>query len=179
MTSAINLEWMQKVFDPSTKERPNSQPQILINDGFRTHESLDVLTFCFENNIIMCRLPSHMSHKLQPCDIGVFSPLKTAYCKQVEHLERFGANIVNKEHFVFLYRRAREAALTACNIRSSWLKAGLFLFHLSRVLDGMSVPIEGPFAEPPPHGVTLAQGPLSYPGSATTNPQKEGWLKTR
>jgi len=83
---------MEKVFEPSTRERANGRPRILINDAFETHESLDVLTFCFENNIVLCRLPSHTSHKLQPCDVSVFSPLKTAYREEVEHLERRGAN---------------------------------------------------------------------------------------
>lgn len=112
MNSEINLEWMQKVFEPSTKERANGRPRILISDGFETHESLDVLKFCLENNIIPCRLPSHTSHKLQPCDVSVFGPLKTAYREQVEHLERRGANTVNKEHFVLLYRRARDASVS-------------------------------------------------------------------
>ena len=77
--SAISLEWMQKVFDASTRGRANGRPRLLISDGFGTHESLEVLTFCYENNIILCRLPSHTSHKLQPCDVGVFGPLKAAY----------------------------------------------------------------------------------------------------
>jgi hypothetical protein len=71
------------------------------------------LGWLFENNIIFCRLPSHTSQKFQPCDVSVFSPLKNAYRKQVEYLERRDANAVNKEHFVLLYRRAREVALTA------------------------------------------------------------------
>src|SRR4051794_36318475 len=52
---------------------------MLICDGFGTHETLEILEYCFENNIILCRLPSHTSHKLQPCDVSVFAPLKTAY----------------------------------------------------------------------------------------------------
>ena len=77
--SAINLYWIQHVFGPATRSRANGKPRILISDGFAPHESLEVMTFCFENNIILCRLPSHTSHKLQPCDVGVFSSLKTAY----------------------------------------------------------------------------------------------------
>ena len=77
--AAISLYWIQHVFDPATKARANGKPRILINDGFSTHETLEILKYCFENNIILCRLPSHTSHKLQPCDIGVFSPLKAAY----------------------------------------------------------------------------------------------------
>ncbi|KAM0714593.1 hypothetical protein Q7P37_009889 [Cladosporium fusiforme] len=112
MNSAINMEWMRTVFEPLTRERANGKPRILINDGFETHESLEVLTFCFENNIILCRLPSHTSHKLQPCDVSVFGPLKDAYREQVEQLQRRGANTVNKEHFILLYSQAREAAVT-------------------------------------------------------------------
>jgi hypothetical protein len=68
---------------------------------------------------------------------------------------------VNKEHFVLLYRRARDVALTARNIRSSWSKAGIFPFYLSRVLEGMSAPIEGPAAQPPPLCALGMQEPSS------------------
>ena len=74
--SAINLYWIRHVFDPATRSRANGKPRILISDGFAPHESLEVMTFCFANNIILCRLPSHTSHKLQPCDVGVFGSLK-------------------------------------------------------------------------------------------------------
>ncbi|OBS17012.1 hypothetical protein FPOA_12469 [Fusarium poae] len=82
--SFLSLQWMKLVFDPQTKERANQKPRVLICDGFGTHETLEILEFCFENNIILCRLPSHTSHKLQPCDVSVFGPLKAAYRDQVE-----------------------------------------------------------------------------------------------
>ena len=59
----------------------NQKPRILICDSFGTHETLE---YCFENNIILCSLPPHTSHKLQPCDVGVFAPLKAAYRDQAE-----------------------------------------------------------------------------------------------
>lgn len=77
--SYISLQWLQRIFDPETKGRANNKPRVLICDGFGTHESLEILEFCFANNIILCRLPSYTSHKLQPCDVAVFGPLKTAY----------------------------------------------------------------------------------------------------
>lgn len=43
----------------------------LSSNGFDTHESVEVLTFRFEHNSGLCRLPSHTSHKFQPCDVGV------------------------------------------------------------------------------------------------------------
>lgn len=41
---------------------------------------------CYKNNIYLLFLPLYMSHVLQPLDIGVFSPLKQAYRKQLGNL---------------------------------------------------------------------------------------------
>lgn len=136
----ISLYWIQKVFDPLTRPRAQGKPRVLINDGFATHESLELLKFCSENNIILCRLPSHTSHKLQPCDVGVFGPLKMAYREQVEQLYRGGANTVGKQHFTLLYGRAREAAFTFRNIKSGWSKTGLYPFNPDVVLKDIQKP---------------------------------------
>lgn len=99
------------------------------------------MQYCFENSIILCRIPSHTSHKLQPCDVGVFGPLKAAYREQVERLYRGGANTVGKQHFTSLYSRAREQALTLRNIKSGWAKAGLYPFSPDKVLGGIQKPL--------------------------------------
>jgi hypothetical protein len=92
------------------------------------------MKLCFANRIILCRLPSHTSHKLQPCDVGIFGPLKSAYRAQVEQACRAGVGIIGKPHFTYLYDRARKEAFTPRNIRSAWSKSGLFPFDPSRVL---------------------------------------------
>ena len=107
---------------------------MLICDGFGTHETLEILEFCLVNNIILCRLPSHTSHKLQPCDVGPFAPLKTAYRDQVERLNRGGVDTVGKEHFTSLYKPARERPLNKRNIQAGWAATDLFLFNPGRVL---------------------------------------------
>jgi hypothetical protein len=110
------------------------QPQMLIWDGFGTHDILEILEFCFENNIILCQLPSHTSHKLQTCDVRVFRLLETAYCKQVERIEQGIVNTVGKQHFTYLYSPARVSLLTKRNIITAWRESGLFLFNPERVL---------------------------------------------
>jgi DDE superfamily endonuclease len=129
------------VFNPPTKDPAGKRPRILINDGFGTHESLELLKFCSENNIVLCRLPSHTSHKLQPCVVGVFDPLKTVYRKEVEKLYRGGSDTIGKQHFTLLYDRARQKALLRRNILSGWSKAGLQLFSPQRVLNEIQKPI--------------------------------------
>jgi hypothetical protein len=141
--SYISLQWLKLVFDPQTKERANRNPRVLVCDGFGTHETLEILEFCFENNIILCPLSSHTSHKLQPCDISVFGPLKAAYRDQVERLERGCVGTIGKQYFTYLYSPARKQALTSRNIRAEWAKAGLFPFNPEKVIGD----IPKPFAE--------------------------------
>ena len=138
--SKISLEWIKRVFDPQTKPRANQKPRVLVCDGFGTHQSLEILEYCFENDIILCRLPSHTSHKLQPCDVGVFAPLKAAYRNQVERLYRGGAGTIGKEHFTYLYSIARKRAFTQRNIAAGWAATGLFPFNPDRVLKNISKP---------------------------------------
>src|SRR6266480_3102467 len=79
------------------------------------------MQYCFENNLILCRIPSHTSHKLQPCDIGVFGPLKAAYREEVERLYRGGAGTVGKQHFTSIYSPARERVRIASAQNHVWL----------------------------------------------------------
>jgi hypothetical protein len=90
------------VFDPQTKYRANGRPQVLINNGFGPHQSLEAMQFCHDNSIILCRLPSHTSHKLQPGDVAVFGPLKMAYRERVGDLYRGGAKTIGKQLLALL-----------------------------------------------------------------------------
>lgn len=135
-----SLQWLQRIFDPETKERARSKPRVLICDGFGTHETLEVLEFCLANNIILCRLPSYTSHKLQPCDVAVFAPMKAAYREQAERLERGGVNTIGKKHFTSLSSPAREKAFTPKNIIAGFAASGLFPFNPDRVLRSIPKP---------------------------------------
>ena len=139
--SYLSLQWLKLVFDPQTRDQANKKPRVLIADGFGTHETLEIMEFCFENNIILCRIPSHTSHKLQPCDVSVFAPLKEAYREQVERLERGCVGTIGKEHFISLYCPAREKALNPRTIRSGWTETGLFPFNPDKVLSDLPKPV--------------------------------------
>ncbi|KAL2208340.1 DDE-domain-containing protein [Sarocladium strictum] len=141
--SYLSLQWLKHVFDPQTRERANQKPRVLICDGFGKHETLEILWFCFDNNIILCRLPPNASHKLQPFDISLFGPLEAAYRDQVEQLERGGVATIGKEHFTTLYNTARDRAFTSKNIRAGWDKAGLFPSNTDKILDDTRKPSTG------------------------------------
>lgn len=42
---------------------------------FERTKLFEILEFCFANDILLCRIPCHASHKLQLCDGSVFGPL--------------------------------------------------------------------------------------------------------
>jgi hypothetical protein len=142
--SEISFEWLIRVFDPQTKERAGGKLRLLICDGFGTYETLEILEYCLANKIRLCRLPSHTSYKLQPCDVAVFAPLKTAYRDAVERLERGGVNTIGKQHFISLYSRVREAAFTRRNILAGWSKGGLIPLNPQRVLKDIERPADEP-----------------------------------
>ncbi|TVY89412.1 hypothetical protein LAWI1_G008442 [Lachnellula willkommii] len=123
--SYISFQWLKQIFDPETRELANGKPR-----------------YCFDNNIILCRIPSHTSHKLQPCDVSVFSSLKAAYREQVERLERGCVGTIGKEHFTYLYSPARTKAFTPRNIRAGWSKAGLYPFNPEKVLNEIPKPLD-------------------------------------
>jgi len=138
--SKISLEWLKRIFNPKTKEQANKKPRVLICNGFRTHKTLKILEFYFENNILLCRLPSYTSYKLQPCDVAAFAPLKAAYRDQVDRLEQGGVNTIGKEHFTSLYSPAGKIAFTPKNIKAGFAASGLFPFNPDRVLRSMPGP---------------------------------------
>jgi hypothetical protein len=87
------------------------------------------MIICAVTNIILCRLLSHTSHKLQPCDVGVFAHLKAVYRDEVERLFQGGVKTVGKEHFTLLYSPARDQAFSKRNITNAWAATGLFPFN--------------------------------------------------
>ena len=134
-SDAIAVEWLKKIFIPSTKPQDPQEARLLIFDGHRSHESTEFMFTCFENNIHLLFLPPHSSHVLQPLDISIFSPLKRAYRKYLGDLGFQGdSTVINKRNFVHCYERARNDALTSQNIRNGWKGTGLWPISMTKPL---------------------------------------------
>ena len=54
-------------------------PQLLILDGHNSHITIKVVAKAKEVGLHLVTLPSHISHALQPLDVGVFGPFKCAF----------------------------------------------------------------------------------------------------
>src|SRR5258708_10263091 len=76
--------WLKEMFDPQTFEfNKSGGVWLLILDGHNSHCSSNFLNYAASQHIEILCLPLHTTHALQPCDVGVFSPLAAAWCSEV------------------------------------------------------------------------------------------------
>jgi hypothetical protein len=102
-------------------------------------------------------MPPHSSHILQPLDVGCFSPLKTAYGKQIEGYMRGNQTHITKEDFFPAFKAAFQEAIIPENIRGGFRGAGIIPFSPEKVLEGLGISGSRP---------TTAQSAQSCPQSA-------------
>ena len=128
-SNALGFEWLVRVFDPITQQKlgdaHKDRTRLLICDGHDSHISAKFVAYCIEHNICLFLLLPHSSHLLQPLDVGVFGPLKTAVSADLDRLIRVGVTRLEKVEWVESYIRARPNAFTKKNIQAGWRHSGL------------------------------------------------------
>jgi hypothetical protein len=75
----LGYKWLVDVFDKYTKNRVVGKYHLLLLDGHKSHFTPEFDQYCKDNSIICLCFPPHSTDRLQPLDIGCFSPLKNAY----------------------------------------------------------------------------------------------------
>jgi hypothetical protein len=106
MDSALFLSFLKEL-NCFVTSKSITKPVLLFVDGHSTHMSLDAAQYCFDNQIILyCLLPNAM-HILQPCDVGLFGPLKSSCKRHVKewHLAHLG-QIFTKRNFAEVFCKA-------------------------------------------------------------------------
>jgi hypothetical protein len=72
------------IFDKETKSQASRGWRLLILDGHGSHVTMKFIEYCDSNRILLAIFPAHSTHTLQPLDVAIFSPLSTAYTKQLD-----------------------------------------------------------------------------------------------
>jgi hypothetical protein len=99
--------------------------RLLILDGHNSHCTYRFSKFAKDHNIIIICLPSHTTHVLQPCDVGVFGPLASSWKAQVNQAARNYIPIT-KYNLLEQYSAARECAFKSETIHSAFKKTGIW-----------------------------------------------------
>ena len=73
------------MFDKHTKAKArNSRDwRLLLLDGHGSHINVSFLNWCDKHRILVAVYPPHSTHRLQPLDVSLFSPLAIFYGQQL------------------------------------------------------------------------------------------------
>jgi hypothetical protein len=136
----MGSSWLER-FHEYTYQISGMHTRLLILDGHSSHVNIGFLEKAASHHILVVVLPPHTTHRLQPLDVGIFSPLALAYSQALdEHLfTSRGFSRVTKRVFWSLFKAAWEKGVSAANILSSFEKTGIFPLRPDAVLSQISV----------------------------------------
>ena len=77
------MSWLSTIFEPNTREKAGNSKRLLLVDGHSAHVNLRFIDYCDNHDILLVILPPHPTHRLQPLDVGIFSPLASAYSTEI------------------------------------------------------------------------------------------------
>ena len=122
---------------PESRGPPNRNcicPAFL--DGHHSHISLDLIRTARDSNVILLCLPPNTTHLLQPLDVGVFGPLKTAWRSILKRykLESRG-EVASKESFSSLVAQWWDISFEQDHCKGELCRTGLLLFARKHVID--------------------------------------------
>ncbi|XP_069109467.1 uncharacterized protein [Argopecten irradians] len=127
--------WMDKelflsflaVFNSFVEEKTIEKPVILFVDGHSTHMTAEAARFCAENHIILYCLLPNATHVMQACDVGFFSPMKSAWRGNVKQwqMDNLG-KAFTKYDFPKVFKQSWETCATLSNAAHAFKRSGLF-----------------------------------------------------
>jgi hypothetical protein len=127
----LGSAWLERDFEPATAARNKTGGyRLLILDGHNSHTTYRFCSFAEKHKIIVLCLPSHTTHRLQPCDVGVFGPLASSW-KAIVNETSADYVPIRKNNLISHYSRARQKAFSEKTIKSAFRKTGIWPFNQS------------------------------------------------
>jgi hypothetical protein len=104
--------------------------------------------YCDSHGIILAVLPPHSTHRLQPLDVSLFSPLATAYSNEADRFIQSsqGFSRITKRVFWMLFRPAFKKAFISSNILAGFSATGIYPLNPKKVLSQLHKKTPSPFS---------------------------------
>ena len=119
------LTWLDH-FIKQIDTGPNQHWRLLLLDSHITHCKDDFIIKCHENHIVPFQFPSHLTHVLQPLDVGMFRPCKHYHNKAIHH----ALHSLDIEYTLCSFFRdlssIREQTFQPYTIKNSFQESGMF-----------------------------------------------------
>ena len=141
-SDSFGRNWLQKIFQRYTSQKAGRKRRLLLVDGHSSHVNMEFILLCDSLRILLLILPPHSTHRLQPLDVSLFSPLATYYTQGLTQLMYTSLGIVSmsKRSFWSVFWPAWQRAFTPKNIASGFAKTGIFPYNPSATLDKITKP---------------------------------------
>ena len=94
MKSDTFYEYVVNVLDPYIVRENIPKPVVLFLDGHKSHMSYALSQECAQRQIIVYTLHPNSTHILQPANVSVFKPLKSAWKMTVREFQRENPNTI-------------------------------------------------------------------------------------
>jgi hypothetical protein len=145
MDAFLFNKWMDHFIEAMKKKGGMSpiQRHLMILDGHNSHVTLDVILKANDASLDMVTLPSHTSHEMQPLDVAVFKPFKTAFraYRDVWSMTHKGQKTM-KEDLAQWVSLALKKAMTPSNIKAGFKHIGIWPLNNTAMINKMG-PSEG------------------------------------
>ena len=132
----LGLAWLEQVFDRETKAKARRAYRLLIVDGHGSHLTMEFIEYCDQNRILLAILPPHSTHTLQPLDVGLFSPLATAYRAALRNFlhQSQGLTAITKRDFFRLFWVAWGCSFVETTIKKAFETTGIAPLNPEQIL---------------------------------------------
>ena len=90
----FRLEWLYKIFECYTVPIAGNRRRLLLINGHNSHVNMAFVEACDKLCILLLILPPHSTHRLQPLNVSLFSPLSTSYSKNLNTLMQTSFSLV-------------------------------------------------------------------------------------
>lgn len=106
---------------------PPPRPVVLIFDGHASHLNPETIKEAVKNQVIVLKLPPNSTHFLQPLDVGVYGPTKTAWEAILVKFARQNLGVpLSKELFPSLLKALWESpSLGESNVKAGFRRCGV------------------------------------------------------
>lgn len=128
MEGTLFANWFAEVFLKNIPPKgQRNKKVILFFDGVAFHINYQIIKMAFENDVILVKLPPNLTHFMQPLDLTVFKPLKTAWNHLMIQWNRTNPGIpLPREDFSKKIKVLWEEHFPPRHLVSGFLHTGLF-----------------------------------------------------
>jgi len=128
-----------KHFIKHTKSGPDSDWKFLLMDNHGSHETGEAIQLAYDNHILLYPLIAHLTHCMQPLDVGCFQPYKHWHDKAIhESLAKFDVEYGIRSFFRDL-PEIRAKTFQKDTIRHAFAESGIWPISAEKCIQKLKV----------------------------------------